>query len=581
MRKEAPGGDKQDNLVQILDSIMVRRVMPISVYIVLLIIYIVATLLLHRVSGAEGAIVVGGRGVPVQIFAGVFSSLANICVLLLAVLFGKYGFFSALTLILINFPNLIAGLIIEKNFARLPGLFSNILAIVAVIVIFITNEKYDRSQARIREQAVTDMMTGLPNRFAASELAVDLVRRNEPYAMVCIDINGFKSVNDTMGFSTGNKVLVELSSRWKALAESEVTKTREFITRMSGDEFALIVTGFQNEEAVIDTVGFYERVLEERMTIEGCDFFISASFGVSFFPTDARDSETVYSYADAAMHEVKRANSSIHISRFSADMLKEDHVLEMEKKIRTALTNDTFFFNLQPQFDMAHELRGFEALARMKDEEGNIVSPGEFIPVAEKVGLIDRVDSIIFRKSAMFFGELLKKTKADITLSINVSVRHLMKNDFIEEIRTLIRDSGVPAGQLEIEITESIMIDSMEKALSCIGEIKDMGIKIAIDDFGTGYSSLSYLNSFPANLLKIDKSFIDKMNTSESSRQYVASIISIGHIMGFDVISEGVEDEVQLETLRSSGCDYIQGFFWGRPLPPAEAEKIVMEQAGH
>ena len=164
-----------------------------------------------------------------------------------------------------------------------------------------------------------------------------------------------------------------------------------------------------------------------------------------------------------------------------------------------------------------------------------------------------------------------------MVLSVNVSVRHLMKNDFIDEIRSLLELSRIPAHQLEIEITESIMIDSAEKALQCINDIKDMGMKIAIDDFGTGYSSLSYLSHFPANLLKIDKSFIDEMEKSESSKQYVAAIISMGHIMGFDVIAEGVEHNEQLETLRDVGCDLVQGFIWGRPLPKEEVEKLVMD----
>ena len=177
----------------------------------------------------------------------------------------------------------------------------------------------------------------------------------------------------------------------------------------------------------------------------------------------------------------------------------------------------------------------------------------------------------------MFVGDLIRRTGADITLSVNVSVRHLMKNDFVEEILQTLVKSGLPAECLEIEITESIMIDSAEKALRCIDMLHEKGIKIAIDDFGTGYSSLSYLNNFPANLLKIDKSFIDKMNTSDSSKQYVAAIISIGHIMGFDVISEGVEEEEQLETLKEIGCDFIQGFIWGKPLSTDEAEKMLID----
>ena len=183
------------------------------------------------------------------------------------------------------------------------------------------------------------------------------------------------------------------------------------------------------------------------------------------------------------------------------------------------------------------------------------------------------VDGTVFKKASRFFGKLLSETDEKLTLSLNASVRHLMRSDFMDEIRSLIQESGVPADQLEIEVTESIIID--EKAMHCNDELKAMGIRIAIDDFGTGYSSLSYLNRFPANLLKIDKSFIDKMNLNEPSRQYVAAIISIGHAMGFDVISEGVEEQDQLETLRSIGCDYIQGYIWGRPLSQEDAEKLV------
>ena len=215
----------------------------------------------------------------------------------------------------------------------------------------------------------------------------------------------------------------------------------------------------------------------------------------------------------------------------------------------------------------------------MRDEEGKLISPGEFIPVAEKVGLIDKIDVTVFRKAAAFFGKLLRKTNADITLSVNVSVRHLMKNDFLQETREVLERNGIPTKNLEVEITESVMIDSAERALQCINSLKEMGVQIAIDDFGTGYSSLSYLNSFPADLLKIDKSFVDKMNDSDSMRQYVAAIISMGHIMGFDVISEGVEQQQQMETLQSIHCDFIQGFLWGRPLSAEDAEKVAMDNA--
>ena len=431
---------------------------------------------------------------------------------------------------------------------------------------------------RLQHMSYTEALTGLPNRFASRERISMLIESGETFTAVAIDLNNFKSINDTLGFDAGNQVLIEIAKRWDALTEGHPEEADRFLSRTSGDEFVLLIRKYKNQEELLNTIDMYVNALRENLTVEGCDLHVSASFGYAEYPSDADSADSLLSHANAAMKEIKKANSSQHVLRFTPDILRDEHILEIENMIRNAIENDTIFFNLQPQYDMDHKLRGFEALARMKDSNGNIISPGEFIPVAEKVGLIDRVDGIVFKKAGRFFGELLKKTGADLTLSINASVRHLMKNDFLSEIRELILTSDIPASKLEIEITESIMIDSAEKALRCIDEIKSMGIQIAIDDFGTGYSSLSYLNRFPANLLKIDKSFIDKMDSSESSRQYVASIISIGHILGFDVISEGVEDPEQLKTLKEIGCDFIQGFIWGHPMSAEDSEKLVIEE---
>ena len=428
---------------------------------------------------------------------------------------------------------------------------------------------------RLHRMSYTDALTGLPNRFACTDYVADLIKHNEKFTAVSIDLNNFKSINDTLGLDAGNQVLVEIAERWKAIADDETHHTYDYITRISGDEFLLVIWGYRTDEELVAQIIRYTDALAEHMTVEGCDLYVSASFGYAEYPTDADTADALISHANAAMNEIKKTGSGEYFLRFTSDILRNVHTLEIENTIRSALENDTISFNLQPQYDMEHRLRGFEALARMKDNNGNTINPDEFIPVAERAGLIDKVDGMVFRKSAIFFGELLRKTGADLTLSINASVRHLMKNSFLDEIKALLQTGGLPADKLEIEITESIMIDSVDKALRCIDKIKNMGIKIAIDDFGTGYSSLSYLNRFPANLLKVDKSFIDKMNTSESSRQYVAAIISIGHIMGFDVISEGVEEPEQLETLKSIGCDFIQGFIWGHPLSSEEAEKLV------
>ena len=429
---------------------------------------------------------------------------------------------------------------------------------------------------KLKQMSYIDTLTGLPNRFACAEYITSLQEKGERFALVSIDLNNFKKINDTLGFDAGNQVLIGVKERWKAVGAEDKSDMVKYLARVGGDEFTLVISGYDTEAELKTLIVRYVDALKEIFTVSGCDLYVTASFGYAESPSDSDNKDTLISYADAAMNEIKKANSSTHLLRFTPEIIRDEHILELEKLIRSALENETIYFNLQPQYDMEHKLRGFEALARMKDADGNVISPAEFIPVAEKVGLIDRVDGEVFRKAAMFFGGLLRESWAELTLSVNVSVRHLMKVDFIDEIREILKLSGIPPEQLEIEITESIMIDSVDKALQCIDELRSMGIKIAIDDFGTGYSSLSYLHRFPANLLKIDKSFIDKMNTSDSSRQYVAAIITIGHVMGFDVISEGVEEEEQLETLKSIGCDYVQGFIWGRPMSQEDAGKLVL-----
>ena len=475
------------------------------------------------------------------------------------------------------FKNELLGYIWAINFTEEKA--AAIKEVLELTTFILASELYSyRMIEHLKRLSYTDTLTKLPNRFASSDYVNDLIRRGQRFTVVSIDLNHFKSINDAFGFKAGNEVLKEVSRRWKAVADSKASEASEYITRVNGDEFLLIIHGYSSEETVRSTVQRYADALTDSMVIDNCDLYMTASFGYAEYPTDAGTADSILSHADLAMNEIKNARSSDHILRFTADILKNERTLEIESIIRKALKKETIYFNLQPQFDIEHKLRGFEALARMKDSEGNFISPGEFIPAAEKVGLIDKVDSMVFRKAAAFFSELLRKTGLGLTLSLNASARHIMKNGFISEIRDLLSSSGLAPEQIEIEITESILIDSADKALQCINDLRDMGVKLAIDDFGTGYSSLSYLNKIPANLLKIDKSFIDKITTSESSKQYVAAMISMGHIMGLDVLSEGVEEPEQLEALRSIGCDYIQGFIWGRPMSAEDAEKLATQK---
>ncbi len=577
MKKNVTADKENRILEKTLNSLEVKRQAPTSVFVLLLILHFAASLVISRAAGSHEEIFIGSFHIPFYSFAGIFSSFSNLCIIFMVIFCGKAGFVASIIVMMLQIPTILMGIFIKGNYTSLPGVFVDILTIIAVIVIFYNKRKLEKYQLRLREQATTDPLTGLPNAFAITELLNELTKHNKPFAAATIDINDFKSINDTMGFDMGNKVLVAVASRFKSIADKGLSGTLDFISRLSGDEFSLVIRNFSSETEIEKTIKQYEAALNEKIKIDGYDFFVNASFGYSVYPDDTTDRDALISYSIAAMKEIKRINGSEHIMRFSSELKADDHFV-IDNKVRDALEKDNIYFNLQPQYDISHKPRGFEVLARLKDSDGIGISPVEFIPAAERLGLIDSLDLAVYKKSASFFGELINRTGTGIMLSINASVKHMMKSDFIEEIRSLLKENRIPASQLEIEITESILIESAEKASNILNELKDMGIRIAIDDFGTGYSSLSYLNSFPSDTLKIDKSFIDKMNSSDSSQKYVEAIISLAHVMDFEVVAEGVEEDDQLETLRRINCDYIQGFIWGRPLAKEDAEKLVMEQ---
>ncbi len=566
---------RNNNIDKTLKNLSLNKEAPKSAFILLVLLYAIASFLTTRTSVMQGSIAIGGQMISYNSFTGVFSMLGYICIICLVMLFRRVGYIVSMAAIILQSPLMIFNIFVRGNLHSLPGLFSSVLIIGAISIIHFTYRKILKYQQSIREQAVTDRITGLPNRFACNELLTDLQRRGEPFVLVSVDLNDFKSINDTMGHDTGDQVLKEVARRWKDLANSLSTETVDFVARNSGDEFMIVISEYPSVEEIENTINAYREVLEKKITIDDCDYYLTACFGYSFFPEDSDVIENIYLFSDAALHEVKKAGSGSRISRFTPDVLNFERTLEIERKIRTALNSDKIFFNLQPQYDINHNLRGFEALARMKDDDGSFISPVDFIPVAEKTGLVDRIDMRVFELSMEFLDKITRETGTEIMMSVNVSVRHLMKNTFIEDIKNILKAHNIAPERVEIEITESIMIDSAEKALQRINEIKAMGMKVAIDDFGTGYSSLSYLNNFPSDLLKIDKAFIDQMNMSESSKQYVAMIISIGHILHLKVISEGVESPDQVEVLKKIGCDYIQGFVWGKPMPPEEAARLV------
>ena len=546
-------------------------------YAILLLLYIFAYILIVRISRSQEFLDFAGFHIPISSFTGVFSSLSNICLLIMVVLFGKVGFITSLIIFGIQTPFLIINMLLFRRSTALPGLFTAIFTVIAIITLYLTNSRVKKYQKKLQAQTLTNTLTGLPSRFACTEMINSYIKKDYPFVVVSIDLNNFKAINDTMGHAVGDKVLAEVASRLKTLTETSPDEKSDFIASLGGDVFCLLIRDYECDDDIVDTIHLYESEIKRKITIDGYDYFMTANFGYAEYLLDGDNESSLYSCADAALHEIKRSRGGNNILRFSTELLKTKNYMEMERKIRIALHEDGFIFQLQPQFDMEHKLRGFEVLARLKDSDGSLIKPKDFIPVAEEAGLIDRVDLQVFRKAACFLGPIIKGTGANICMSANISVKHLMKNNFIEELLSAINQSGIPIKNVELEITESIMIESAEKALKSIDRIKGLGMSVAIDDFGTGYSSLSYLNKFPVGFLKIDKAFIDPIASSDSSKKYVEAIITIGHILNFKVISEGVETHEQLEILKSIGSDYIQGYIWGKPMSPEEAAKLLDE----
>lgn len=560
---------------RMLDEFSSVNKQPIWGLFVLIAFYIACAVFVSKTSNSSDVMFMFGHPVPLRSVTGAFSAVCNLCVVLMIVLYMTPGFVISLLMLVLQIPMLLVSLVGRHNFSAISGIVTDLVIILVSAYLYTYVSRSARFRERMRDQASTDRITGIPNSFATSELMNYMIQKKEPFALAVVKFVNFSNINNTLGQDAGDVALAMIAERMSRVSESGSAGAETFVATRKGNEFLLVVRGCNSDGMARNVAGRFADAMKEKFVVEGCDFVLSTSIGYSLFPEDADNENDIFDYAYIAMEQSRKADKSGSILRFSSDMLNSDNSVEVERTIRHALDNNDVFFNLQPQYDMDHNLRGFEALARIRDEEGNFISPTVFVPVAERAGLVDLIDARILFSSTKFIGELVRKTGTYLVLSVNTSVRHFMHEGFVDEVRQALEESGLPASQLEIEITESIMIESVEKANECIGRLKALGVDISIDDFGTGYSSLSYLNSFPSDMIKVDRSFITNMNSSEKTKQYVAAIIALGHVMNFKVIAEGVETEDQIETLRNIGCDYIQGFVWGRPMPAEAAAELV------
>ena len=408
-------------------------------------------------------------------------------------------------------------------------------------------KRLKKDEEDLDKAAYTDQLTGCLNRRGLlRELAMKSEMGKEFY-LIFIDLDNFKQINDTLGHEAGDELLCDVITTW-----SEIQSKYPFtICRLGGDEFAII---YETKDKEI-TREFITKVLRSITTLQSkFANYVSASAGLALYDEDTSDLQQLLSYADTAMYKAKLSGKNDYYF-FDQDMYQEIMKRYLtEKDLKNALKNDTFEMLYQPQYEISsHKLVGFESLIRLKNKKGEYINTQQFINVAEKSGLIYDIDMWVMHN-------VMKQTRdfillhPEVEVSINISGKHITNKGFIETVIDSLSETNFPPKNLKIEITESSYIRHIDEAAQVVQRLKTLGIKTALDDFGTGYSSLNYLSKMAVDMLKIDKSFVD-------------IIIKLGHLMNCKVIAEGVEDQDQLSTLAFLGCDCVQGYIWGKPIP--------------
>ncbi len=428
-------------------------------------------------------------------------------------------------------------------------------------------------------KALHDGLTGLPNRVLCLEriqqAAEDAQRRGGLFAVAFIDLDHFKLMNDSLGHSFGDRVLIEAARRLVRGVRGQDT-----VCRFGGDEFVLIVEGVAGAEGAQELIRSALERLREPFLVDGQEVRLTASVGVVVGPTaDSPRAESILQNADVAMHRAKDAGRD-RMRMFHPGMLRRAvELMALDADMRRALDQDEFLVYYQPIYSMSGtELRGLEALVRWKSPLRGLVGPDLFIPHAEESGLIVPLGERVLRRAcaAMASWRAEYPDARRVPLSVNLSARQFTQPDLVEVVRQALNESGLPPAMLKIEITESALMADPEGALSSMRRLKALGVSLAIDDFGTGYSSLSYLQRFPVDILKIDRSFVRDLPREDSdSRELVRAIVALGRSLRLTVVAEGVESREQLDILAELGCEAVQGFLFSPPVPPVGVEPLL------
>ena len=525
--------------------------------------------LIAHISKLSPDINFGSFSIPAVSIKGILTSVQSLTCILMVFISYKIGIIIASLLSASTLFHTLLPIIKFHSLSSLPGIFTTLLSVITFLIIYSFYKK-------ATVNSLTDYTTGLQNRRSYVKKVSERLTVNKAFGVACIEIEDFKQINNMFGMQGGDFVLHQVARRLMVVLEKG-----DVLFTITGPTFAILFDNAHSAEEIESKLEDF--ICRQTVTFNSEKCTISLAAGICF----VSPGESCKKNASKLLHDAETALLSARktddkkIFIFDNEMENaEENQKQAEFLIRESLENNYFYLVYQPQFTTNHkELRGFEALIRCKKPDGSIVNPGFFIPAAEKTNLIMKIDDYVLKHAMVEFKPILDCMKKNCILSINVSAKNIGNENFSTKVKNLLDETGFPPRNLEIEITEYSFADSMKTTVRNILALREIGVQVALDDFGTGYTSIAQLMKLPVNLLKIDKSLIDDIETNQTMRDMVDSVIYMGHIMNCEVISEGVENEKQLAMLREHHCDFIQGFVWGKPQPFSDAEQLCRGQS--
>jgi diguanylate cyclase (GGDEF)-like protein len=440
------------------------------------------------------------------------------------------------------------------------------------------NERIRESHARIDALAHHDSLTGLPNRVLARdrfEQAVALARRSgQRVALVFLDLDDFKTVNDSLGHATGDSLLCQVAGRI-----ANVVRASDTVSRQGGDEFLMVLGGLTDGDSAVRTAAKVIEVLSAPFEVNGLEMSVTCSLGIAVYPDDGVDFDTLLKNADVAMYRAK--DSGRNAFRFYETGMLGDVVdaLHLMSGIRSALTKEEFRLYYQPQYDLkTGRIVGAEALIRWWHPGFGLIPPSKFIPIAERSGLINRIGAWVLKEACRHAKQWQDAGLTHLVVSVNVSPVQFRRDEIEREVTDALLAAKLPPNSIELELTESLLIAESSHLDPVLGRLRDLGVRFSIDDFGTGYSNLGYLRRFDVERLKIDQSFVRHMMQDPNAERIVRAIIEMAHILKLEVVAEGIEDRPTFNRLIELGCEFGQGFHWSPALPADELFDFVRNQ---